>query len=124
MDVLQAIKERRSVRQYSQEPVSESHLTQILEAGRWAPSRGNSQPWKFIVLNDEHLREELAEVVATGKFIAKAAQGIAVVVNPEVSKHPSGRSIRSELRFLRTSARPSPRQSVRLPPSRVRYRGC
>lgn len=45
MDVLQAIKERRSVRQYSREPVSENHLAQILEAGRWAPSRGNSQPW-------------------------------------------------------------------------------
>ena len=44
MNVIQAIKERRSIRQYSQEPVSEEQLTQILEAGRWAPSRGNSQP--------------------------------------------------------------------------------
>jgi nitroreductase len=88
MDVLQAIKERRSIRQYSQEPVSESSLIQILEAGRWAPSRGNSQPWKFIVLNDERLRGELADVIPTGKFIAKSAQGIAVIVDPEVSKHP------------------------------------
>ncbi len=88
MDVLQAIKERRSIRQYSQEPVSENQLNQILEAGRWAPSRGNSQPWKFILLNDDQTRKELAEAIPTGKFLAQAAQGIAVVVNPEVSKHP------------------------------------
>ena len=44
MDILQAIKDRRSIRKYTPEPVSEEQLTQILEAGRWAPSRGNSQP--------------------------------------------------------------------------------
>ena len=88
MEVLQAIKERRSIRQYSQEPVSEDQLTRILEAGRWAPSRGNSQPWKLIVLKDEEIRKELAEVIPTGKFLAQASQGIAVVVDPKVSKHP------------------------------------
>ena len=88
MDVLEAIKDRRSIRQYTPEPVSEEQVTQILEAGRWAPSRGNSQPWKFIVLNDDQIREELADAIPTGKFLAQAVQGIAVVVNPEVSKHP------------------------------------
>jgi nitroreductase len=88
MDVLQAIKERRSIRQYSEEAISEDQISQILEAGRWAPSRGNSQPWKFIVLNDEQIRKELAEVIPTGKFIAQAPQGIAIVVDPKVSKHP------------------------------------
>jgi len=88
MDVLQAIKERRSIRQYSQEPVSGDQLTRILEAGRWAPSRGNSQPWKFIVLNDDQMRKELAEAIPSGKFLAQAPQGIAVVVNPKASKHP------------------------------------
>jgi nitroreductase len=88
MDVLQAIKERRSIRQYTQEPVSEDQVNQILEAGRWAPSRGNSQPWKFIVLKDDQIRRELAEVIPTGKFLAQAPQGIAIVVDPEASKHP------------------------------------
>jgi nitroreductase len=88
MDVLQAIKERRSIRQYSQEAVSDDQLNQTLEAGRWAPSRGNSQPWKFIALNDEQIRKELAEVIPSGKFLAQAPRGIAVVVDPEASKHP------------------------------------
>ena len=88
MDVLQAIKERRSIRKYTQEPVSEEHVTQILEAGRWAPSRGNSQPWKFIVLEDAQIRDKLAEAISTGKFLAEAPQGVAVVVDPKSSKHP------------------------------------
>jgi nitroreductase len=88
MDVLQAIKDRRSIRKYTPEPVSEEQVTQILEAGRWAPSRGNSQPWKFIVLNDDQIQKELAEAIPTGKFLAQAPQGVAVVVNPKSSKHP------------------------------------
>ena len=88
MDALQAIKGRRCIRQYSQDPISEDQLTQILEAGRWVPSRGNSQPWKFIVLNDEEIRKELAEVIPTGKFLTQAPQGVAIVVDPEASKHP------------------------------------
>jgi nitroreductase len=88
MDVLRAIKERRSIRQYNQEPVSEDQLNQILEAGRWAPSRGNSQPWKFIVLNNAQIRKELADAIPTGTFLTQAPQGIAIVVDPEASKHP------------------------------------
>ena len=88
MDILQAIKERRSIRKYSEEPISEDQLNQILEAGRWAPSRGNSQPWKFIVLNDFQIRNELAKIIPTGKFLDQAPQGIAVVVDPRISKHP------------------------------------
>ena len=53
MDVLEAIKERRSIRKYEPKAVPEEKLTQILEAGRWAPSAGNSQPWRFIVVRDE-----------------------------------------------------------------------
>ena len=88
MDVLEAIKGRRSIRKYKEEPISEEQTTQILEAGRWAPSRGNSQPWKFIVLRNAQERTDLAEAIPTGKFLAEAPLGIAVVVNPKASKHP------------------------------------
>jgi len=88
MDALEAIKGRRSIRKYKKEPISEEQLVQILEAGRWAPSRGNSQPWKFIVLKNVQGRRDLAEAVPTGKFLAEAPLGIAVAVNPKASKHP------------------------------------
>jgi len=88
MDVLEAIKGRRSIRKYKKEAISEEQVTQILEAGRWAPSRGNSQPWEFIVLKNAQERADLAEAIPTGKFLAEAPLGIAVVVNPHTSKHP------------------------------------
>jgi nitroreductase len=88
MDVMEAITGRRSVRKYSLDPISEEELRQILEAGRWAPSRGNSQPWTFIVMKDDQVRKDVAAVISTGKFLAEAPVGVAVVVNPESSKHP------------------------------------
>jgi nitroreductase len=88
MDVLEAIKGRRSIRKYKEAPLTEEQITQILEAGRWAPSRGNNQPWKFIVLKNAQERVDLAEAIPTGKFLAEASSGIAVVIDPNASKHP------------------------------------
>jgi len=88
MDVLEAIKGRRSIRKYTQERVSEEQVAQILEAGRWAPSRGNSQAWKFIVVKNAKLLKDLGEAIPTGKFLAEAPVGIAVVIDPRASKHP------------------------------------
>jgi len=50
--IFETIKLRRSTRKYTKEPVSENLILKILEAGRWAPSAGNSQPWSFIVLRE------------------------------------------------------------------------
>jgi len=88
LEVFEAIKGRRSIRKYTKDPVSGDDLVKILEAGRWAPSAGNSQPWNFIVLRDEGVRRRVAEVTTYGKFLANAPVGIAVVVDPAASTHP------------------------------------
>jgi len=60
---------RRSVRLYSKEQVPEFMVKRILEAGRFAPSAGNCQPWKFVVVRDEKLISEMTEtVVDTAKL--------------------------------------------------------
>lgn len=59
MDLMQAIKERRSYRAYSDQPVEEEKLQAILEAGRWAPSVMNLQPWRFFVLKNPDLKTGL-----------------------------------------------------------------
>ena len=87
MDVLEAIKERRSIRNYEPKAVPEEKVTQILEAGRWAPSASNNQPWKFIVVRDEEVRNELARVATYGRFLAQAPVAIAVVIDPQASDH-------------------------------------
>lgn len=60
MEVLDAIKSRRSVRSYSDRAVPEEVLTRILEAGRIAPSANNRQPWHFVVVQDPERRKALA----------------------------------------------------------------
>jgi len=55
MDLYQAIKQRRSVRQYKPDPVPESKVHKILDAANWAPSGMNQQCWKFYIVNGEKL---------------------------------------------------------------------
>lgn len=59
MDIMQAIKERRSHRSYLNQPVEDEKLNTILEAGRWAPSVMNLQPWKFFVIKNADVKAEL-----------------------------------------------------------------
>ncbi len=88
MDAIQAIRERRSVRRYQSRAVPEEKLDRILEAGRWAPSASNRQPWKFVLIRDDKVRNELARVATYGSFLAQAPVAIAVVVDPLGSTHP------------------------------------
>ena len=88
MEVFEAIKSRRSIRKYTKDPVPEDLIVKILDAGRWAPSASNRQPWSFIVLKDEEVRRKVAEATTYGKFLAEAPLGIAVVVDPQASTHP------------------------------------
>ncbi len=88
MEVFEAIKSRRSIRKYTKDPVPEGLIVKILDAGRWAPSASNRQPWSFIVLKDEEVRRKIAEATTYGKFLAEAPLGIAVVVDPQASTHP------------------------------------
>ncbi len=58
-----AILERRSVRNFKDKPVPESLIQRVLEAGRFAPSAGNCQPWKFIVITNKALLKEIDTTV-------------------------------------------------------------
>ncbi len=87
MDILDLIKTRRSIRRYTADPISEQEINKILEAGRWAPSASNSQPWKFIVLRGPEARKKLAGALPWGGFLAQAALGIAVIIDDTASTH-------------------------------------
>ena len=84
MDVMQAIKERRSVRKYRTEPVTEEILSIILEAARWAPSWGNTQCWRLVVVRDQDTKAKLVETLRSvrpeGTNIATEAMRNAPVV--------------------------------------------
>jgi nitroreductase len=72
MDVMDAIRSRRSIRSYQDKPVEDEKLRAVLEAGRLAPSARNLQEWRFVVVRDKALREKLA-VAANGQtFVGEA----------------------------------------------------
>jgi len=62
--VLNLLKSRRSIRRYRPDPVPDEMIEQLLEAGRWAPSASNRQPWDFIVVRDEVIRQQVAQHAA------------------------------------------------------------
>ena len=72
MDVLTAIKERRSIRKYADKPVEEEKLQKVLEAARLSPSARNQQEWKFIVVKDPETRKKLTEEAIGQPFVGEA----------------------------------------------------
>lgn len=63
--LLQAIFNRRSLRRYTQESVPHALITTILEAGRWAPSAHNRQPWRFAVIESQGAKQSLARAMGS-----------------------------------------------------------
>ena len=65
-DFISLARSRRSIRKFSEQPVSREHLLRVLEAARWAPSNHNRQPWRFVVLENRDQIARLAESVGAG----------------------------------------------------------
>jgi nitroreductase len=63
---LKVIQDRRSIREFTADDISENDLNMILEAARQAPSGENAQPWRFIVVKDESTRKKLGTIAGGG----------------------------------------------------------
>ncbi len=72
MDFYEVIRTRRSVRSFKKDPVPEDVLNKVLEAARIAPSGSNRQPWKFILVKDDLLRQKMISACNNQRFIADA----------------------------------------------------
>jgi nitroreductase len=77
MNILDHLKQRRTVRQFKPDPIPQEILDIVFEAGMWAPSHGNAQPWEFVVVGRE-ARARLLEL-----FRAKADELLADPELPE-----------------------------------------
>ena len=80
MDAYECIRSRREIRSYTPDPVPTDVVTRILQAGRWAPSSRNEQPWHFIVVRDRETLRAVGDVATSGRFIADAPMAIAVAM--------------------------------------------
>jgi len=81
MDMLDAIRQRRSIREYKNDIPTDSQIEKILEAARWAPSGLNNQPWRFLVVKDKTKKDGLAQFTKYGDIIRDAPVAIAVCMD-------------------------------------------
>jgi nitroreductase len=80
LDTIETIKNRRSIRKYTADPVDEAILETILDSARLAPSWSNTQCWRFIIVRSDNLKAQLSEALA---------------VNPELGNNPSTNAIKT-----------------------------
>lgn len=72
--VLRAIQERRSIRKFSEAPVTRDEVLAILEAGRWAPSGKNNQPWRYLVVQADDPRKQGLEDCTSYRHLISGCQ--------------------------------------------------
>ena len=87
MKIFGGIKSRRSVRLYNSEPIEIEFINQIIESAIWAPSGKNGQPWKFKIVTEQNIIEEIAKLSANSRWIETAPCLIIVYLDKGCSYH-------------------------------------
>jgi nitroreductase len=84
MNVSEAIRTKRAVREFSESQLPEKDIRTILEAGRRSQSSKNTQPWHFVAIRDKDVLQSLSELGTWAGHLADAALGVAILTpNPE-----------------------------------------
>lgn len=78
MDAMQAILSRRSIRRYTDQPLPEALITDLLKAAMSAPSAGNQQPWQFVVINERGILDKIAQFHPYARMLLEAPAAILV----------------------------------------------
>ncbi len=84
-DLIEFLKTRRSIRRFRKEKVPMEIIEKILDVARYAPSAHNSQPWRFIVIDDRGILDELSRIHGGGKPLMNAPQAIVVACDERAS---------------------------------------
>ena len=87
MDLLEGIYTRRSIRQFTEQPVAREQLLEIIKSGTWAPSGQNNQPWRFVIVQGPEVKNELAKQTKYNFIIERATACIAVFVDRKAMYH-------------------------------------
>lgn len=84
-DIMDCIRERRSIRKFKTEPIPDASIGRLVEAALLAPSAGNMQPWAFYVVKNQATKEALVGAALGQSFLAQAPVVIVVCAAPERS---------------------------------------
>ena len=88
MEALEAIFSRRSIRKFTAEPVLPEDLLNILKAGQAAPSAGNAQAWRFIILDEREILDEVPKFHPYAQMIKQASLAVVVCGDLGAEKYP------------------------------------
>lgn len=86
MDALECLHTRRSIRKYTDEPVSKEEIEELLRAAMTAPSACNQQPWHFVVVTDREKLDAVPNFSPHAKMVRQAPLGILVCADPSLEK--------------------------------------
>jgi len=86
VDCLEAIRTRRSIRAFTKEKVADEQVEKIIEAGMYAPSAGNQQPWQFIVITDKNILEKVPDIHPYATMVEQAPVAILVCGDTSLEK--------------------------------------
>jgi len=75
------------MRRFTDKPVSDEFINNIIEAGTWAPSGKNNQPWKFAIIRDKDVKSQIADLTHYSKCVLSANVLIAVFLDKSLSYH-------------------------------------
>ena len=92
--ILRALRQTRQYRQFTDEPVADEELREILNVARWTGSGSNAQPWRFHVIRDAATRARLAERIPNARHLGRAAVVIAIAMpgeKPGIESFDEGR---------------------------------
>ena len=87
MELLDGLQTRRSIRTYTEQPVTREQLREIVRLGTMAPSGMNNQPWRFVTIQSKETLQKLAQLTKYSHIIGKAAACIAVFVDRTAMYH-------------------------------------
>jgi nitroreductase len=90
MELLPEIFNRQSIRSFTSRPVEDDQIKRILEAGRIAPSAKNRQPWRFVVITEESLRNRITEAAFNQEHVGQAPVIIALCSTNIDYRMPNG----------------------------------
>ena len=87
MEAMDAILSRRSIRKYTEQPVSDEAIHELLKAAMSAPSAGNQQPWQFLVIRERSILDEIPKYHPYSAMLKEASVAILVCGDLKSEKH-------------------------------------
>jgi nitroreductase len=90
MDLLEIIKNRRSIRSYKKRDLPQEIIEKLLEAARWAPSAGNVQPWAFVVASSQKMKQSLSMATYGQRELEEASVVFVVCADEKLAEQSYG----------------------------------